>query len=271
MKPYRKSFGIWVPDRSLSDNRGFISPVVVGAVAGSRRRTVAVGNIVADLWATFDDATNPATAASLKGTASGGSVAGSSWFTSGTQFQCATAAEIAMISTVNSTSDSGGTRGYVGNHNVPNYARIDLNTYPTSQSVGFWFKVTALSTNTYAHVAAQGEGSTAAACIAILRVENNSGAYTSFLYNSGGSSSTFSISVNTWYWAAIKYVKNGTCTLYLYDSTGASLGSPVTLAGQNKSTFYHFFGGLGSTSPTGDTYIDDYIIDKDADVFPFGP
>jgi hypothetical protein len=41
MKPYRKSFGIWVPDRSLTDNRGFISPGVVGAVAGSRRRVVA--------------------------------------------------------------------------------------------------------------------------------------------------------------------------------------------------------------------------------------
>lgn len=39
MKPCRKSFGIWVPDKSLSDNRGFISPGVVGAVAGSRRRT----------------------------------------------------------------------------------------------------------------------------------------------------------------------------------------------------------------------------------------
>jgi hypothetical protein len=39
MTPYRKSFGIWVPDRSLRDNRGFISPGVIGAVAGARRRT----------------------------------------------------------------------------------------------------------------------------------------------------------------------------------------------------------------------------------------
>ena len=41
MPHYRKSFGIWVPDRSLRDNRGFISPGVVGAVAGARRRAAA--------------------------------------------------------------------------------------------------------------------------------------------------------------------------------------------------------------------------------------
>jgi hypothetical protein len=39
MKPWRKSFGIWVPDKRLADNRGFINPGVVGAVAGARRRT----------------------------------------------------------------------------------------------------------------------------------------------------------------------------------------------------------------------------------------
>lgn len=39
MKPYRKSLGIWGPDKRLTDNRGFISPGIVGAVAGSRRRT----------------------------------------------------------------------------------------------------------------------------------------------------------------------------------------------------------------------------------------
>jgi large repetitive protein len=39
MKPWRKSFGIWVRDRSLTDNRGFISPGVIGAVAGARRRS----------------------------------------------------------------------------------------------------------------------------------------------------------------------------------------------------------------------------------------
>jgi hypothetical protein len=49
MPPYRKSFGIWVPDRSIRDNRGFISPGIIGAVAGSRRRTAAaVGAITQD-------------------------------------------------------------------------------------------------------------------------------------------------------------------------------------------------------------------------------
>lgn len=39
MKPWRKQFGIWVPDRSLSDKRGFINAGAVGAIAGSRRRS----------------------------------------------------------------------------------------------------------------------------------------------------------------------------------------------------------------------------------------
>lgn len=41
MKPWRKQFGIWVPNRSLRDERGFISPSIIGAVAGSRRRAAA--------------------------------------------------------------------------------------------------------------------------------------------------------------------------------------------------------------------------------------
>lgn len=41
MKPWRKQFGIWVPDRSLSDDRGFINAGAIGAIAGSRRRTSA--------------------------------------------------------------------------------------------------------------------------------------------------------------------------------------------------------------------------------------
>lgn len=47
MKPWRRQFGIWVPDRSLSDERGFISAGAVGAIAGSRRRVggSAPGNI----------------------------------------------------------------------------------------------------------------------------------------------------------------------------------------------------------------------------------
>jgi hypothetical protein len=41
MNPWRKSFGIWVPDRKLTDTRGMVGIGIpqIGAVAGSRRRT----------------------------------------------------------------------------------------------------------------------------------------------------------------------------------------------------------------------------------------
>jgi hypothetical protein len=41
MNPWRKSFGIWVPDRRISDTRGMVGIGIptIGAVAASRRRT----------------------------------------------------------------------------------------------------------------------------------------------------------------------------------------------------------------------------------------
>lgn len=55
MKPWRKQFGLWVPNRSLADNRGFISPAIVGAVAGSRRRTAASTDFT-ETWTGSDGA-----------------------------------------------------------------------------------------------------------------------------------------------------------------------------------------------------------------------
>ena len=48
MNPWRKSFGIWVPNRSLRDNRGFISPGTIGAVAGSRRRVAGTSYLISE-------------------------------------------------------------------------------------------------------------------------------------------------------------------------------------------------------------------------------
>jgi hypothetical protein len=56
MNPYRKSFGIWVPDKRLTDNRGFISPGTIGAVAGSRRRTAAGPQTASDNFDSYADA-----------------------------------------------------------------------------------------------------------------------------------------------------------------------------------------------------------------------
>jgi hypothetical protein len=45
MKQYRKNFGIWVPDRSMTDNRGFIS-AMPGVLAGARRRSGAAPSYI---------------------------------------------------------------------------------------------------------------------------------------------------------------------------------------------------------------------------------
>lgn len=77
MKYFRKSFGIWVPDRKLTDNRGFIS-ALPGVLAGARRRTNATdpsfGSVVMLLHLNGNDGSTTFTDSSSKsnnGTANG--------------------------------------------------------------------------------------------------------------------------------------------------------------------------------------------------------
>jgi len=225
------------------------------------------GNITVDLWSPMETASPDAT--TLKAAATGGAVASSSWLCTGSQ-ATSTSAERATISTVNTVADTG-TYGYRGNHNTPNRVRIDLNTYPTTQSTGFWYQCTVLDNNTYTQVAGLGESEAPSAVIALVRVENNGGTYTIFLSHSGGNSGTITISAATFYWVTVKYIQNGTCSISVFNTSGSQVGSTQTLAGQNKSPFYHNFGCLTSLSGSGDDYIDDYVIDKTTAAFPLGP
>lgn len=240
-----------------------------GPILSASRSSAAPSNITVDLWSPMETASP--SAATLKGAASGGSVAASAWATTGTPVTSASAQKALPLSTINSTATTG-TYGYVGNHNTPAYFTIDLNTYPTTQSVGFMLQVTTLSSGTYTNPWVFGETTAPGSSIVSLRVENNAGTYTAYLFNGGGTSGTVTISAATWYWVTIKAVQSGTCTLAIYNGTsGAQIGSNQTLAGSANQPYYHNIGGIASTSGTGDTYIDNFVIDKTTATFPLGP
>lgn len=237
------------------------------AVLGASRGSAAPSNITVDLWSPMETASPDAT--TLKAAASGGAVAASAWSTAGVQVT-STSAQNALISTVNSSSTTG-TYGYSGHHDTPDYVQIDLNSYPTSQSVLFAYQCTSLSAGTYTAPAAWGEGATSGTAIVRFRVENNAGTYTAFLTNASTSSSAITISAATFYYVTVRIVKNGTCSLAIYNAAGAQVGSTVTLAGENLNFYYHFFGCVNSSSVAGDDYVDNYCIDKTTATFPLGP
>jgi len=239
----------------------------LGYISAFRPNPAAGGNLTVDLWAPIE--TLLPTAANLKSSASGPAVAASAWSITGIQLGSASA-EKATLSTINTASDPAA-YGYVGNHNVPNYFTIDLNTYPTTQSVGLWFQVTTLSAGTYCNPWVFGESTAPGLSIATLRVANNAGVYTAYLFNGGGSSGTVTISAATWYWATAKAVQSGTCTLAIYSASGVQVGSNQTVIGSANQPFYHSLGGIASSSGTGDTYVDDFVIDKTTAAFPLGP
>ncbi|MBS0328225.1 MAG: hypothetical protein JSR30_00100 [Proteobacteria bacterium] len=225
-------------------------------------------DITADLWSPMETASPSAT--TLKAAASGGAVAASAWSTTGTQVTSTSAQHALPFSTINGSATTG-TYGYVGNHDVPAYFTIDLNTYPTTQSVGFMVYVTALTDGTYTNPWVFGESTAPGLSIVSLRIERSGSTYTAYLFNSGGTSGTVPISIATWYWVTVKAVQSGTCSLAIYNTSGVQVGSTQTLTGTSNQPFYHSLGGIASSSSTGDTYIDNFVIDKTTATFPLGP
>lgn len=233
--------------------------VVMGAGVAA-----ASSNITVDLWQTFEFDT-PADATKLN---AADSFTGGVWAVSGTH-SISTDAEQATLSTFNSTADTGNTRGIIFDHNENGRIYVDLNTYPTTQSAGFWFKVTALDDGAFFYLYGLGEGtSPGTSNIVNVQVIRSGAAYTALL-KSASDSSAITISANTRYWATVQTVKNGTCSLSIYSTSGSQVGSTVTVAGRDLATYYHSLGF--SNSSTGVTHIDDFVIDKTDGTFPLGP
>ncbi len=222
-------------------------------------------NFVVDGWQTFEGGTLDQTTLEAND-----NNATATWGVNGVSKDTHANAEKATLSLINAVADSGGL-GTRRDHDLgTGTITLDLNAYPDTQSVGFWLQITALADGSSAFPAYWGDNNNDIDTICRLAVSRSGGTYSASIGNSGGSSSSITISPAAFYWVTVKIVKNGTCLMRIYDASGVQVGSEVSVAGQNVSFFYHRL-GANSSSNIGFTYIDDYIWDKTDATFPLGP
>lgn len=220
-----------------------------------------VGNMVAGLWQTFEFAT-----VTVGNLAANDNNASAVWTIVGTTPTTSATGERATISTVNSTADTG-TLGLAVDNNTGGSLKLDLLTYPTTQSVGFWVK-TAPTNGTYNPIYSLGETGGEGSSICYVRCTNTAGTL-SFTLTGSTTSAGVTVSSGTFYWLTLKIVKTGTCLLRVYDTTGSLVGSEQSVTGNTFNSFYHGIGGGGTS--IGTTYYDDLVIDYATAAFPFGP
>jgi hypothetical protein len=73
---------------------------------------------------------------------------------------------------------------------------------------------------------------------------------------------------NTWYWLTVLATRNGTCTLRVYDTSAAQVGSDATVTGLDNVTNGFTFGKCGAGALTNSFYFDDIVLDWTDATFP---
>ena len=242
----------------LNISNPFYVATVTRNVAG------AASNLTVDLWQTFESTLDAGGLAATDNT-----VLSVTWTVTGVGKSMNASAQQTMLSTVNTVSDTG-TQGMVVDNNTGSGSiQLEITGGGTSETIGFWLNVTALTDATETIVYAAGETATADSIVQVSTKRSGS-TYTLHIDNTTAESSTITISAATWYWVTAKVVRNGTCLLRVYSTSGTQVGSEVSVTGQLKSFFYHFFYGPSSSS-TGERRVDNFVVDKDADTYPLLP
>jgi hypothetical protein len=223
-KPWKKNFGLWMPDKDIRDTRGFISPGVIGAVAGARRRTAGVSYLLAENFETpttgYDNALGAFT--------EGGTI--SPAYTTnpivGSQSCRAASNWCAITSPV-----------FTGQTDVWAFIRIKSVTgYLTSTGGAYW-DICKLETS-----------SGSLLCSLAVAYRNSPDRNIISLYCNGGNSSESSFTFNTWannvlnLW--LHYVASGTCQLFA--TQGNDLTRPTSDSG--SGTKIERTGGTGTAA-----------------------
>lgn len=244
----------------LSEINGISSISAINGISASLGGG-GVGDITVDLHQTFEFATVDQT--SLE--ANDNNVA-AVWSVIGTPPTTNVSAEKATISDVNGVSDAG-TLGLVVDNDVGGTPRLDLFTYPDTQSVGFWVK-TAPTNNTYVPIYSVGEGGGESSSICYVRCTNTSSVL-AFTITGTTTSSDVVVSTGTWYWITVRFTKNGDCKLRVYNDSGSLVGSEQTVTGNNLNPYYHGLGGAGTSAIS--SLFDDFVVNYSTAPFPLGP
>jgi len=208
---WTKRNNIWVPNRSLADTRGFISPAIIGAVAGSRRRVAAsyVDTINADnpiAWWRLGE-TSGTTAVDEKGLADG------------TYTGTYTLGVSGAISDGNKAFSMEGA-GYMV---APDRAGWDV----TSGSVEAWFKTA--TSGTYKTIMRRDAGTGARNFL--LRVSNTNKLEALLIFGGNPSiASAASVNDDAFHHAVLTWAQNGANTDMELFLDGASQGTNTATA-----------------------------------------
>lgn len=247
---------------------------VPGPLVSSKKRAAAGGggaNITVDFWETFEFTTF-----NTGNLDSNDNITGGTWaIGAGTQTTSATG-EQALLSTINSVSDSGHAKGMAIDISGAAQSWISytwassLTTTPCS--FGMWIKFPTLATDDPLQVFSTVGGGDYVCRVAVY---NSTGSGTRFFRlrgNGSWSDHAGACTEGNWYWISVLAQASNTCRLRVYTSVGVEIGSEVTVTAADSSQLLMRIGSDAAyTSGTGSCYWDDVIADKTDATYPLGP
>lgn len=249
-------------------------PLLTGARARRLVPKIAAAggsNITADLWQTFENATLNAT--NLDAT---DNCATGTWTVTDASSKLSVigGAESATVSTVNSTADTG-TLGLSYSLSGGAVAYLDYApaTAKNDITVGFWY--------TTATPAGWDAGPTFFVCwddangsALLVRDERDGGDSTRQLTFVSGTTVKFTTGITnaTKYWISVRFVRNGTGKISIYNSSGVQQGSTTDITCNNYEVTRMFFGsGITITTQAQSVYFDDIVMNWTAPSNIIGP
>jgi len=144
----------------------------------------------------------------------------------------------------------------------------------TDNVFGFWVKTANLANGTSARIAFATETSPSNTILAVEQSDSGGQEQLYIRNHAGTSSSVINVSADTWYWCSVKAIRNNTCRLQVFDTTGVQVGSEVTVTGTNASIGNIRIGSLNTTTSQSAGvyhYISGFCYDAQSLVYPFKP
>jgi len=152
------------------------------------------------------------------------------------------------------------------------HIRYNMGAERTDLSVGWWWYSGAMSSfSGSADIANWAGATTGTTNLRVYYHKAGGSTYEVDIRGTGYSANRKAISVNTWYWLTLDLNKNGTCTLRVYNTSGAEVdaGTSVTATANNGVCQYFYLGFTGTpTDEEGVIYYDDFVADWADATFP---
>ncbi len=221
------------------------------------------GNIVVDYWQDFEFTTLNTGNLDAHDHSSTGS-----WSINdtATQLVTGTGAQHAMISTVNSATDTG-TRGLI--YTANNAARASVNytfgTAPNANAVSFgmWVYVPSAGSNYSPKIVSFYN-------VVAVRLRRLASVY-SFCWDDLSGDLPVP-TADTWYWMTCLIQKSATCKLRAYNTSGVQVGSETTFAGRGNNLSDLIWPNIDGGDEGGIVInMDNMVFDQTSFVYPLGP